>query len=162
MSDGQLPQNHVLAGAQKLRATCARSFCRGCPIQLLQMYIRCLSHFDPQWGYIPTSPQNWEEEGHGGVERLSIACPTTSWFTRIPITKAILSYYYSHLHGNRQVRGPNGIDANWHANGPLQGDDAARGLILVLGGEEVVQNSVRQDEPIPVPLLHVCCHTPHP
>lgn len=56
----------------------------------------------------------------------------------------------SHFERDGQIRAPDRIDVD-----VLQGDDAARRLVLVLRSEEVVQDSVRQNEPISVPLLHV-------
>lgn len=56
----------------------------------------------------------------------------------------------SHPQAYRQIRQPNRVDVN-----ALQGDDTARRLILVLRGNEVVQNSVVQDEPMPPPLANV-------
>lgn len=60
----------------------------------------------------------------------------------------------SHPETDGDVRGPDRIDVD-----SLQRDDAARGLVLVLGRAEVVQHRVVEHEPVLLPLPHVPCQT---
>lgn len=56
----------------------------------------------------------------------------------------------SHPQADGQISRSNGADVD-----AFQGDDAAGRLILVLRGEEVVQDGIVEDEPVPLPLADV-------
>lgn len=57
---------------------------------------------------------------------------------------------FSHPQADGEVRRRDGANAY-----PFQRDDATWRLVLVLRGNEVVQDSIVEDEPVPLPLAHV-------